>query len=277
MPRISIIIPTYNRAELICETLESIRAQTSSDLETIVVDDGSEQDIPAALAPVSFPVTYQRITRSGQGQARNVGLELARGELIAFLDSDDLWRPRFLERMIGALDANPGADFVYCDYATFDSRGEYRPTSLPSQHKLNGSLLPELFETNFLCVGGLLFRRACFHRAGAFNPALPPVEDWDLWLRVARTCSAVYVDEPLVRIRVNPFNPSRNPAVFLPLNLRVLDQVERGWPEARALFRTPLRRRQVQTHLALARLYRSKGQLSPALGHLAQSIRYLVP
>ncbi len=250
MPQVSIIIPTYNRAELICETLESVFAQTFKDYEIIVVDDGSEQDIHALITTPDHPVRYARIDHAGQGAARNLGLELAQGKYLTFLDSDDLWETRFLEKITVALDTHPSAGWVYCDYATFDEQGELHRAFLSPAHKINGNLFAALLEGNVLCVGGLLFRRECFARAGNFDPALPPVEDWDLWLRVAREFDAVYVDEPLVRIRQNPAHASRDLAITSPLNVQVLTKVQRAFPDTRSRFHHTIER-QIQRYQQL--------------------------
>ncbi len=253
MPSVSIIIPTYNRADLICETLESIFAQTFCDYEIIVVDDGSDQDIPATITTAGHPINYQRIDHAGQGAARNIGMHLAQGQYVTFLDSDDLWAPPFLKKMTAALADNPLAGWVYCDYSTFDEQGELHPAYLPPAQKICGNLFAALLEGNFLCVGGLLFRRECFATVGGFDPELPPVEDWDLWLRVARQYDAVYVDEPLVRIRQNPTHASRNLAITAPLNLKVLAKLQREFPDEAQHFRTTIEReirRYQQAHVA---------------------------
>ncbi len=246
MSHVSIIIPTYNRAELICETLESVYAQTYCEYDVIVVDDGSDQDIASIAATPAHPVAFQRIEHAGQGAARNVGLHLAQGEYVTFLDSDDLWEPRFLEKLTRALDLNPRAGWVYCNSATFDEGGQLHAAYLPDAYKIRGSLFEALLEGNFLCVGGLLFRRWCFERVGGFDPELPPVEDWDLWLRIAHEYEAAYVDEPLVRIRQNLTNASRNPAITNPLNLIVLAKLEREFPEDARRFQPILERQRLR-------------------------------
>ncbi len=149
MPRVSVIIPTYNRAALLCETLASVFAQTFQDYQVIVVDDGSTDDTPEQLRELGARVIVEHTAHAGEGAARNAGLDRARGEYIAFLDSDDLWDARFLEKITHALDVAPYADFAYCDYALFDDRGAIMAAYLPAELKLQGSLLPALLETDF--------------------------------------------------------------------------------------------------------------------------------
>jgi len=103
MPFVSVIIPTYNRAHLLRATLDSVLAQGYGDYELVVVDDGSRDDTPASLTGLGKRIVYRSIAHQGPCVARNVGLQMAQGETIAFLDSDDLWRADFLQKMVGAL------------------------------------------------------------------------------------------------------------------------------------------------------------------------------
>lgn len=268
MPRISVIIPTFNRAGLIVETVESVWAQTMSDYELIVVDDGSTDDTQQSLVAWDGRIVSRRIEHAGQGAARNAGLEIAKGEHVAFLDSDDLWQPSFLEKASGALDRNPNAGFAYCDYATFDEHGIIRTADMPPRYKLGGHLFGELLESDFICTGAILVRRVCFDQVGGFDPRLVPVEDWDMWLRLARRYDAVYLDEPLARIRTSTSNPSRNPAVVYPLNLEVLAKLRREFPDDARVFRPVMRRQAAYFHRALAKYSAANRRPLALLRHL---------
>lgn len=225
--KISIIIPTLNRARLLAETLASVYAQTRGDYEIIVVDDGSEDDTPALCAASADRIVYHRIKHAGASAARNAGLELARGEYIAFLDSDDVWEQHFLERMKSALEAAPRAGFVYCDYATFNAHGIVQKAYLPARHKLCCNLFTKLLESDFISTGALLIRRACLQHTGGFDPSLEVAHDWDLWLRLARDYDAEYVDEPLVHIRVDSGGLTRNTPRLYSDNLLILEKLRR--------------------------------------------------
>jgi glycosyltransferase involved in cell wall biosynthesis len=268
MHRVSVIVPTYNRAGLIGETLTSVKNQSFRDYEIIVVDDGSTDQTVEMLASFKEQISYRSIRHAGQGVARNAGFEIARGELVAFLDSDDLWNPLFLEKMTGALDRDPRAGFVYCDYDTFDELGVVREANVQRCEKLRGSLFTALLRSDFLCMGAVLIRSECIEDVGGFDIRLPPVEDWDMWLRLARKYDADYVDESLVRIRLNKSNPSRNPGIVYPLNLRVLAKLQREFPEEARRHRPLIRQQISRYHLALAKYLYANRQLSPALKHL---------
>lgn len=271
--RVSVIIPTYNRAGLLRDTLASVLAQTVAPFEILVINDGSTDDTRALLARQFPQVSVHSIAHAGQGAARNVGIELARGDALAFLDSDDLWDACFIEQMTAALENSPRAGFVYCDYGMFQGTRVVRPGNLDTAEKLRGSIFPKLLETNFICTGALLIRRECFAPIGGFDPTLPPVEDWDFWLRLARRWDAEYVDAPLVNIRVDPCHSSRNPQVIYSRNLQLFSKLERDFPDDARRFHSLLRRHTETCHLALATYFRIKRRPLPALQHYAQFAR----
>jgi len=248
--KVSVIIPTYNRCRLLAETLTSVCRQTWHDHEIIVVDDGSVDGTRRLVAASSDQLVYHHIQHAGASAARNAGLDIAGGEYIAFLDSDDLWKPRFLERMMAALDAAPVAGFVYCDYATFDAHGMVQRAYLPPQHKQRGNLFTQLLETDFISTGALLIRRRCFHRIGRFDPDLEIAHDWDLWLRLAREFDAEYVDEPLACIRIDSDGLTRNTPLLYADNLQVLAKLRQSIDGNRQ-HRRLIRRNMFAAHRAL--------------------------
>jgi glycosyltransferase involved in cell wall biosynthesis len=268
---VSVIIPTFNRCRLLAETLASVYAQTWRDYEIIVVDDGSDDDTPALVAAHSDRMVYRRIEHAGASAARNAGLELARGEYIAFLDSDDVWERPFLECMVAGLEKAPDAGFSYCDYATFSARGTEQAAYLPPRHKVSGNLFTPLLETDFLSTGALLIRRACFARVGGFDPTLSVAHDWDLWLRLAREFDAAYVDAPLVRIRIDSDGLTRNTPQLKADNLRVLAK----WRHAarrNAVQERSIRRNMRSCHSSLSKCFWSAHRPWPALKHRLLSL-----
>jgi glycosyltransferase involved in cell wall biosynthesis len=268
MCRVSVIIPTYNRAGLILETLGSVLAQTFDDYEILVVDDGSEDNTEKALADLKQRIIYRRIRHAGASAARNVGLAMARGEYIAFLDSDDLWNARFLEKMAGTLDAAASAGFVYCDYATFDEQSIVKAAHLPPEYKIHGDLFARLVESDFISTGALLIRQECLRQVSGFDPRLAIAHDWDLWLRLAQRYNAEYVDEPLVKIRIHSQALSRNAQVIYADNLQVLDKLQREpSPDAQRL-RPILRQQTARFHRELASYFRRANRPWPTLKHL---------
>ncbi len=266
MDRVSVIIPTHNRAGLIRETLDSVLAQTWGNYEIVVVDDGSEDDTAGVLAELGGRVIYRRIEHAGAGAARNVGLEMARGEFVAFLDSDDVWDARFMEKMLAALRQASWADLAYCDYATFDDRGVIQAACLAPNEKIRGNLFPKLIEGDFLCTGSLLIRRTCLEQAGRFDPRLAVAHDWDMWLRLAWRNDAEYLDEPLLKIRFHPGNLSRNAQQVHTDNLRILAKLRRDFQAKR--FHPAIRTTALRSHRALFSHYRRTRRPLSALKQL---------
>jgi glycosyltransferase involved in cell wall biosynthesis len=222
-PKISIVIPTYNRAHVLGRAIESVFAQTVSDFEILVADDGST-DATAALLE-SFPerVLHLRQSNRGPAAARNLGMAAARGEYIAFLDSDDAYFPRNLEAHLEVFDRNPGAGLVYAGSEIVDAGGAFVKELRPRPGN-RGRVLPQLLFFNFIMPSSVVMRRACYEYAGPMNEELHFAEDWLYWLRIAGRFSFDYVDAPLVRFQRTPGSASRRPLPDLvTMNMHMFD------------------------------------------------------
>ena len=214
LPTVSVIIPTYNRASLLKETLESVLAQTYTDYEVIIIDDGStdhtEETVQAFLT--DSRIRYVKQPNAGVSAARNHGIFEARGEWIAFLDSDDLWLPNKLEKQMAFLAEHPtagavcGPSYQYQDgQVKKNEKGEIlrRPWE-----KRPTSLLPfELFATEeWVCTPSVLVRKAVLYKAGLFENCLKIDEDYALWTKIARYTEFWFLDEVLGYIRYHETN-----------------------------------------------------------------------
>ena len=209
MPKVSIIIPTYNRAALLPEALESVFAQTFQDFEVIVVDDGSTDNTAALMEGYirrfGDKVRYTAVPHVGQlGVLRNKGLDIARGEYAALLDSDDTWMPSKLERQAAILNDNPSVGLVSSNVQVLDGdTGKIAGRYLrPGQGK-SGAVLADLIRDNFAVLPTVVIRRSVLQRTGPFgcDPLLRGIEDYDLWLRIAALAEVRYLDEPLAVYR----------------------------------------------------------------------------
>lgn len=209
MPRISVIIPTYNRCELLRKTVDSVLAQTFADFELIVVDDGSTDETRPMVEQYcrQYPDQVQYIYQQNAGEsvARQHGVDISRGSLLAFLDSDDIWLPSKLEKQVQFLEQHGDAAYVYCWASVIDKHG------YPVQWPVLGSLhdpaqfsLQELVLGNFIVGPGstLLLRRRAYDACGGFNPQIQFAEDWDLCLRLGVNHRFGCVCEPLVEVRL---------------------------------------------------------------------------
>ena len=217
MPKVSIIIPTYNRAGTIVRALESVLDQTFTNYEVIVIDDGSTDNTRLALAPYLSKIKYIYQDNRGVSSARNRGIRESKEELIAFLDSDDVWLPRKLEKQVEFLVSNRKVFILAClaEGDTID------PKHLKMRKAQNQFLI--FLETPFPeNVSRYLVRKECFEKCGLFDPSLPRSEDWELWLRfIKKGFRFDFVEEPLVRYGISPASLSKNLVTLLQGNLHI--------------------------------------------------------
>jgi glycosyltransferase involved in cell wall biosynthesis len=215
-PLVSVIIPTYNCGTFIVEAIQSVLQQTYPHYEIIVVDDGSTDNTQDVVAPHKSRLTYIYQSNQGVVAARNLGIEHAKGDLIAFLDSDDIWFPEKLRSQVSALAIHPEARFAFSDFLEYNQDGVVRQSrvlgwkrarSWYEQHRDNqndwasGSLHEELLRANWIHTSTLLATKAIILQAGPFDEAFKILQDYDLWLRLARISPGVYVNQVLVGYR----------------------------------------------------------------------------
>jgi glycosyltransferase involved in cell wall biosynthesis len=195
--RVSIIIPTYNRAALVQEAVASVLAQTWRDFEVLVVDDGSTDDTAAALAPWASRIRLlRRSCRGGVSAARNTGINAARGEWLAFLDSDDLWRPEKLARQMAYLAEHP--ELRWCQTEETWVRRGIRVNQPLTHRKIGGQIFFPSLGRCLVSPSAVILHRRLLEQHGGFDEDLPAAEDYDLWLRLSWRYAAGLVPEPLV-------------------------------------------------------------------------------
>lgn len=201
-PRVSVIVPTYNRADMLGAAVRSILDQAYADYEIIVADDGSTDNTQTRVADVAGPIRYLRLQHSGRPSvARNRAIAVAQGELIAFLDDDDLWIPDKLEQQVRLLDSDADVGFVYSDICFLRPDGTLSgPILLPHQ-KEAAMLFDRLLTDCFIYPSTVVVRRSALAASGLFDESLAIGEDYDLWLRLARLTRAACCHRPLVHIR----------------------------------------------------------------------------
>jgi glycosyltransferase involved in cell wall biosynthesis len=212
-PLCSVVIPALNAAATISASIRSALGQTRSDLEVIVVDDGST-DTTAETASRVEDLRLRVLSQPNLGlsAARNAGVREARGEYVAFLDSDDLWLPRYLELVTCALEASRGAGFAYTDAYAFDpvsgrvrrrtAMQRMRPPEPPPGSA--AEFLLELLRRNFVYVSTTV-RRSVLEQVGGFDERRTAAEDYDLWLRiVAAGHTGVWVPGQHALYRTHP-------------------------------------------------------------------------
>lgn len=199
--RVSVIISTYNRADLLPKAIDCLLMQTRVPDEIIVIDDGSTDDTQDVLKQYEPPVITTWQPNQGLSAGRNTGLDQATGDLIAFLDSDDLLAPTSIEKRAAILEANLEYDVVYSNVQMISADGEscgfytdVRPGSRPT-----GNVYARLAQYNLMPVHAYMFRKACLATTGVFDTQLYGMQDYDLWLRMAAHFKFYYLDEPLAQ------------------------------------------------------------------------------
>lgn len=196
MPRVSVIIPTYNRKDFLLEAVDSVLAQTYEDFELIVVDDGSTDDTEEVLTSNDERLIYIYQVNRGVSAARNRGIELARGEFIAFLDSDDLWLPTKLQVQVAFMDQHHEAEICYTDEVWI--RHGVRVNPKRKHAKYSGWIYPHCLTLCIISPSSALIRRGFFEEVGTFDPHLPVCEDYDFWLRVTSRIPVFFIPQRLI-------------------------------------------------------------------------------
>lgn len=206
-PLVSVIIPAYNAEDYLADAIKSVLAQTYINFELIVVDDGSIDGTPLILNRFSDQVIAIRQVNKGVNAARNAGLRIANGELLAFLDADDIWKPNKLEEQVQMFVSSddPSLGIVYSDYETanfkltetFESevkpllRGDVFKTLLEEGNRISGS------------CSSVMMKKSVAEKVFGFDEKLKFAEDLDMWLRIAEKFTFDFVNKPLVIIRNN--------------------------------------------------------------------------
>ncbi|KPJ78751.1 MAG: glycosyl transferase [Deltaproteobacteria bacterium SG8_13] len=182
-PLVSVIIPTYNRAGIVGEAVDSVLAQDYPDYELIVVDDGSTDATAEVLNRYGDKIRTLRQKNRGVSAARNAGIRSASGEFFAFLDSDDLWLPSKLGLQVAFFDRHP--DAVVCQTEEIWIRNGVRVNPRKRHRKPSGMIFEPSLQLCLVSPSAVMIRRSLFDQVGLFDESLPACEDYDLWLRVS--------------------------------------------------------------------------------------------
>lgn len=198
---ISVVIPTYNRAHCIERAIRSVLDQTYSELELLIIDDGSTDDTEKVVKAIQDDrLQYICLKKnSGACMARNVGVQYAKGDIIAFQDSDDCWYADKLEKQMGYWAEHPECNMIYSAYML--KRGNGKDVRVPYAEtwgNLEGNIFNTLLVNNTVGTPTILFRKASFLDAGGFDERMECLEDWDFAIRFAEKNRIGYVEEVLM-------------------------------------------------------------------------------
>jgi glycosyltransferase involved in cell wall biosynthesis len=273
-PLVSIVIPAYNVAQFISETLATVFAQTFTDFEVIIVNDGSPDtgEFELAIMPYRERVRYLKQENRGASAARNTGLRAARGELIAFLDADDLWLPNYLAEQLEFM-RQYGCDLACADAMIFgvsaDAGRSYMDSLMESAPPEGLVTFLELVNAErSLITSGVIVRRDLVLEVGLFDEALRNAQDFDLWLRLARHGARLaYQRKVLLSYRSRPNSLSGDAINSHQRELRVFDKIERSYeftPVERMEVGAVIKSRRALLEYELGKLYLVPGDFARA-------------
>lgn len=198
-PLVSVIIPTYNRAEWIREAIDSVLVQEYEPKECIVVDDGSTDETPRVLAAYGDRIRVISQSNRGVSAARNCGITAAAGELLAFLDSDDRWFPEKLSVQVDFFDTH--ADAMICQTEEIWIRDGRRVNPRTHHKKPAGRIFIPSLALCLVSPSAVMMKKKLLDIVGGFDESLPACEDYDMWLRVSCRYPVYLIDRPLIEKR----------------------------------------------------------------------------
>ncbi|MGB2890207.1 MAG: glycosyltransferase [Candidatus Acidiferrales bacterium] len=246
MPRVSVVIPTYNSAAFLEEAIQSVLGQTYSDFEVVVVDDGSTDGTEYVVRSFGDRVSYLKQDNRGVSAARNHGIQKSQGNYVAFLDSDDFWLPGKLAEQIPLLDRDAELGLVYSDWRVTSEKGVLEPSYLSNLAPASGYVFDELVRSGFILTSGTVVRRSCLDDVGDFDETLSIAQDYDLWLRICYRWKIALVNKPLVIKRSWDGSLSSNLPKTAAERIVSFEKALKNYPDM-----TPPSRRRVRRQLAI--------------------------
>ena len=272
MPRVSVVIPTYNCAHYLGQAIDSVLGQSYTDLEVIVVDDGSRDNTAEVAAAYGPRIRYMRQENSGLPAARNRAIEAAGGELIALLDADDWWEPNKLQAQVEMIDADGEVALVYTDLRVIYDDGRVIPSFLASRPLASdGYVFPQLVQSGFILPSTVVLRKRCVQDVGMFDETMRSHEDIDLWLRLCHRWKVRSVREPLVNRRQGAQNMTSNAALRTEYGVTTF-QKALGIAGLTTAERDLLQVRLEREHFELAYYLCRQGQGASCREHLRKSL-----
>ena len=237
--RVSVVIPAYNAARFLPETVESVRQQTTPVHEIIVVDDGSTDETAQVVQSLGGNIVYIRQANAGVSAARNRGIGESTEEIIAFLDADDVWLPQKVENQVQVFLSHPEVALVAADRMEIDAQGGLLLDSLFKKQglhelfaELGGGPIPQvlsrLVQVNFIPTSSAMVRKSALGQVGVFDTAIRYGEDLELWARIAAQYGIACLPQVLIRYRQHGNNATQATEKLLLDMVRVMQRI-RSW------------------------------------------------
>lgn len=270
-PLVSVIIPAYNNADMVVDAVESVLAQTYQNRELIVVDDGSEDETADKLKPFEGRLTYIRQDHQGPAVARNAGIRAAKGQFVAFLDSDDIWMPLKLERSLPPFESDSSVGVVYTAVSVheMDTGRRY----LQPQYTMSGWISEALFrECRGVNTSTLVVRRDALERVKGFDEEFFRAQDWDLMLRLAEVYRYAHVPEVLTERRLHPKSLSvMHRDLYAKYNMMVIRKAALRRPD---VYRPLEAEALARAHFRFGMMHYGDLDLKPARDEFHQSLKF---
>ncbi len=258
MKKVSVIIPAYNSEAFITESIESALNQTYPNLEVVVVNDGSTDGTEGALSAFRDRIIYIKKENGGPASARNLGIKKSSGEYICFLDADDKYLPKKVEKQVAYLNEHPDVGLVFSDASIlgggFFAQRESIHEAMPIYQ---GYVFPRLFIRNFILNLTVMIRREVLEKSGLFDEdrELISIEDYELWLRIAMHYPVGYINERLASYRIHSSNISSNLEASIKKNFFITEKFEREFPELETRYPKIFKKRRAFTLCRLGTHY----------------------
>lgn len=269
-PTVSVVIPTYNHARFICEAIDSVLGQTLPPHQVVIVDDGSTDGTSEVLKRYGNKICVVRQQNSGVAAARNKGADIATGDLLAFLDADDVWLPRKLELQTARFVEEPQLGLVHCGVQDINEEGFPLREHLDG---LEGSVGADLLQFRRPVIlgggSGIVVPRIVFESAGGFDTRLSTSADWDLYYRISSRYKVGFVREVLLRYRLHGSNMHGNVRA---MEHDMLLGYEKAFGDAAVGPQANRRRCYGNLHAVLAGSYFSAGQYGGFVRHAMKSV-----
>lgn len=256
---VSVIIPTYNRLEYICEAVESVLAQTYRNYEIIVVDDGSKINIKSILIPYWDKIKYVYQKHKGLAAARNTGIRISSGKYLAFLDDDDLFEPDKLQNQTLMLKKDSSLGFVYSDcYELWQEKNKKEINQAVRGTENHNDLAKEFFLCPNIRTPTVLFNKNSLKSVGLFDETLKQHEDGDLLLRMLLKFNARYSSYPSAIVRHHESNMSANRVQMYDSLIVSSKKILLLFPEFKKSLGIAASKRLIQLYYRWARAYLSQ-------------------
>jgi glycosyltransferase involved in cell wall biosynthesis len=271
-PLVTVIIPTYNRSHIVTDAINSVLAQTLKNFQLIIIDDGSTDNTRNVLATYQGKVEYFYKANGGASSARNVGLRMAKGKYVAFLDSDDIWHSERLEMLVNFMEHNGSYSAVFTDCESIDGDGNMIDTTRFGELFSGGEPSLLFFLEHMFSGFACMCIRSALLEVGEFDETLRTAEDIDYALRLAAHHRIAHIPTPLLKIRRSV--GSLNSHVFTGNRVVVLRKFKQSHPELARQYRGAINAAFARVHLSYGedllwtrRIGEGRGQLFDSLGY----------